>query len=393
MAFLSPASLPREQMRLASRFADLIDAVGIPGPDGLLVVFADAGTGNLVDERPAFWQPPSNDLVGQEVPQVTGLDGGAFFGDDDGQGSFLPPLVGNPDYRSLDHVWVRDQAVLQFDRRNPFPARLDHVFGAIGQRDEASFVDATHVAGAKPAGVEFRLVVPPIVGTGDPGTANFHLTDGLAVVGQHLPVVVDDPGFHTAYRLTLARTERPVLVLRGARRRPGHGGHRRGFGHAPQLADLNAVFVLEGTHQRHQHGRAAARHYPQRRHVVAGIVVQVVHDVVPDGGHRPGHGGPQLLDHVDQRLGVQMAIGQHQVGARHQRRVWQAPGVGVEHRHDRQHAIAGTDANAVAATGGHGVQIARTVAVDDAFRVASGATGVTHCGRAVLVDVRPVELG
>src|SRR5580693_7346387 len=31
-----------------SRFADLVDIVGVPGPDGLLVVFTDAGAGNLV---------------------------------------------------------------------------------------------------------------------------------------------------------------------------------------------------------------------------------------------------------------------------------------------------------------------------------------------------------
>ena len=36
---------------------------------------------------------------------------------------------------------------------------------------------------------------------------------------------------------------------------------------------LDAVSVLEGAHQRHRHGRAAAGDHPQRRHVVAGILV------------------------------------------------------------------------------------------------------------------------
>src|ERR1700739_3333543 len=71
--------------RLVSRLADLIDAIGVAGPDGLLVVLPDTGTGNLVDERPTFWQPPPNDLVGQEGSQVAGADRGAFSGDDSGQ--------------------------------------------------------------------------------------------------------------------------------------------------------------------------------------------------------------------------------------------------------------------------------------------------------------------
>ena len=55
------------------------------------------------------------------------------------------------------------------------------------------------------------------------------------------------------------------------------------------------------------------------------------------------------------------------------------------------HAIAGADPEAVAGTVRHRVQVARTMAVDDAFGVAGGAAGVAHCGRGVLVDVRPVE--
>src|SRR5271163_4398513 len=146
-----------------SRFDDLVDILGIPRPDGLLVVLANAGARNLVDERPALRQPPANDLVSQELSQIASLDVGSLSGDDDGQRPFLPALVGDRDHGGLDHIRMLEQGILQVDRRNPFPARLDHVFGTIGERDEAAFIDAAHIAGAQPAGVEFRLVVALVV--------------------------------------------------------------------------------------------------------------------------------------------------------------------------------------------------------------------------------------
>ena len=56
-----------------------------------------------------------------------------------------------------------------------------------------------------------------------------------------------------------------------------------------------------------------------------------------------------LFDHVDQRCGLQEPVRQQQVGAGHQRRVRLTPGVGVEHRDDRQDAVAVGEANPLAA--------------------------------------------
>src|ERR1700749_1906758 len=50
---------------LVAGLADLIGIVGVSRSDRFLVVLSDAGTRNLVDERPALRQPPPNDLVGQ----------------------------------------------------------------------------------------------------------------------------------------------------------------------------------------------------------------------------------------------------------------------------------------------------------------------------------------
>lgn len=74
---------------------------------------------------------------------------------------FLPALVGNADDRGLEHVRVRDKAVLQLNRGDPFTAGLDDVFGAVGQGDEALLVDAADVTGAQPAGIELGLVTSP----------------------------------------------------------------------------------------------------------------------------------------------------------------------------------------------------------------------------------------
>ena len=67
------------------------------------------------------------------------------------------------------------------------------------------------------------------------------------------------------------------------------------------------------------------------------------------------------------------------------RGVGQAPRVGVEHRHDRQHDVALADAEAVDRHGADGVQVRRAVAVDDALGVAGGAARVAHRRRPVLV--------
>ncbi|WP_165607550.1 AMP-binding protein, partial [Mycolicibacterium monacense] len=55
----------------------------------------------------------------------------------------------------------------------------------------------------------------------------------------------------------------------------------------------------------------------QRGDVVAGVLVEVVHDVVPDGGYRTGDSRPLRLDQVDERRGVHEAVGKHQVSSGH----------------------------------------------------------------------------
>ncbi len=65
----------------------------------------------------------------------------------------------------------------------------------------------------------------------------------------------------------------------------------------------------------------------------------------------------------------------------------------MKHRHDRQHLVTGPDPDTVCGAGRHRVQKARTMAVYNAFGIAGSTAGVTHCGRGVLIDLRPPEVG
>ena len=79
--------------------------------------------------------------------------------------------------------------------------------------------------------------------------------------------------------------------------------------------------------------------------------------------------------------------GHDQVGAHQAGLVRQAPGVGVEHGHDRQDAVGRAGADRLGHARPHGVQHRRAVRVQDALGVARGAAGVTEGGGLVLLEL------
>src|SRR5690606_11473279 len=155
----------------AAEMGDLISAVGVAGPDRLLVVLADAGPRDLLDEGPAFRQPPPDHFVGQEFSKLLGGGLLTFVQHDRGQRAFLPPVVGHADDGGLPHLGMADQVVLQLHRRDPFAAGLDDVLGAVGQRDVALCVHPAHIAAARPSALELRRVRVVVVAAGDPAPA------------------------------------------------------------------------------------------------------------------------------------------------------------------------------------------------------------------------------
>ena len=105
----------------------------------------------------------------------------------------------------------------------------------------------------------------------------------------------------------------------------------------------------------------------------------------PDGGHAGGDRDLLLHDEVGERLGRQVGAGHHEAGARGDRGVGEAPGVGVEHRHDRQDAVGLLHAEAARHHRAERVQVRGAVGVDDALGVARGAARVAHRRGPVLV--------
>ncbi len=114
--------------------------------------------------------------------------------------------------------------------------------------------------------------------------------------------------------------------------------------------------------------------------------------VVPDRRDGGGDRRASLFDHVHQRGGLQEAVWQQQVGACHDGRVRLTPGVGVEHRDNRQDTVAVDEADSVGRTDRHRMQVARAVAVHHTLWVSRRAAGVTHCGGTSFVQFGPVEL-
>ena len=86
---------------------------------------------------------------------------------------------------------------------------------------------------------------------------------------------------------------------------------------------------------------------------------------------------------------VEVPARQHQRRAGQRGGVRNAPGVDVEHRHDRQHAAGGAQVQHVGQRDRIGVQHGGAVAVQHALRPPGGARGVAERAGGVLVERRP----
>ncbi|MBZ0170935.1 MAG: AMP-binding protein, partial [Phycisphaerales bacterium] len=112
------------------------------------------------------------------------------------------------------------------------------------------------------------------------------------------------------------------------------GTQRRHFRHAPRVPDLDTVLLLELLHHRARTGRTADDAVPERLHVEPALV-EILEQHQPDGRHGGAEGDALARDQLLHALAVEVRAGQHELRADHGRRVGQAPGVGMEHRHHR----------------------------------------------------------
>ena len=182
-----------------------------------------------------------------------------------------------------------------------------------------------------------------------------------------------------------ARPRRVVGVGRHARDRRRAGWSRS----CPRPAGSAGRALVVGLGQRLGHRRAAAQDRAQRRQVGRPVELRA----------RPSRSSGTPAARVTRSASIRSAMlgrrqaraGDHQRGAGQRGRVGQAPGVGVEHRHDRQHESRSRRPSASAIMHAERVQDGRAVRVDDALGVPGGAARVAHGRGAVLVEIGELE--
>ena len=318
-------------------------------PQVLLRELAHRRLRDAVEEDDVVGEPPLRH-PGLEVGEQIGrrVLGGAHPGteDDARDRPLAPPGVGHADDGRLGDLRVGHQLVLELDRADPLAARLDDVLGPVDQADVPVRVDGGDVAGPEPpvGGERLGRARVVVVAGGDPRAPDLQLAGGAAVPRQRSSGVVGvrpaEARLHADGRLAHARAQVGAALLvevaRQGRLEVAQRTDRAGLGHAPRLQDRQPGGGPVGLGQGLGHRRAAADHHAQAARVAARELGEHPH---PDGGHPGRHGDPLRLDEVGHRRGRQVRPGHDQRRARGHRRVGEAPGVGVEHRDDRQDPV------------------------------------------------------
>ena len=157
------------------------------------------------------------------------------------------------------------------------------------------------------------------------------------------------------------------------------------------MDDFDIVVLLELLRDGARAGRAADDHLLQIGQLLAGLL-EMLQQHQPDGRHRRGERHLLGIEHFVDRGAVHLAARHDQLRADHRAALGQTPGIGVEHRHDRQDDVLRRDAHRVRHAGDHRVQHVRAVAVEHALGIAGRAGRVAHAGRGVLVELLPGEI-
>ena len=169
------------------------------------------------------------------------------------------------------------------------------------------------------------------------------------------------------------------------------GAEWRCFRHAPCMQHAQIV-LIECT----DHGfgsRCAAHHHAhaRRQGPLRRIFFESLQYPHPDGRHAGAHGHLFCFHQFIERRAVQLWPRQHQLGAGDQRRIGDAPGVDVKHRHHRQYRFLRREAQRAGDADGDRIEHDGAVRVQRALRVASGARGVAQRRAGALIKTRPGE--
>src|SRR6267143_3405118 len=165
--------------------------------------------------------------------------------------------MGDADYGGFFYGGMTHQSVLEVDGTDPFTTGLYEIFGAIDDFDEAFVVHGGDVAGFKPAvfGPAMALIGRIVVTGGDPGAAHFELAGSFAVARSFhvlsLGAGARDTQLDKRSGPALFAADFVAVVFGPVEHvafQAADGGKGRGFRHAPEVHDLEIMFI-EGAHE------------------------------------------------------------------------------------------------------------------------------------------------
>ena len=283
---------------------------------------------------------------------------------------------------------MADEGGLHFRRVDVLATCLDHVFLAVHDVEEPSFVKAAHVAGVHPAATQdlaIDVVALPVAehAGGSPGDDLAGSANGHVVV-----LIVDYARLNAGCGFAGGddRIKRSLGPLTAMVFRFEHGDDRAHFRHPVGLDEVAVRQQVHGAfEQRQGHGRGAI----QDRAEVGKIIVLhswMIDQKVDHGRHERDRGDLANGDFLQAGLGVE-GFDERVGGAAHDAEI-QAGDVGqMEHRRGVQVDFARGE---IREQHGHCIRVEIAVAEHGGFGSASGAGGVEETGEVVglgLVDV------
>ena len=146
----------------------------------------------------------------------------------------------NADRRGFGDARAADRRILELDRADPLAARLDHVLGAVGEPQRIVGMDRRRCRRCRTNCPRRRILVLLEIARDDRRPARLQLARALAVAGQDVAVIVDDPKLDAEHRAAGPRHDRRSAPRRSSRpswRRRADRADRRHLGHAPQMVD------------------------------------------------------------------------------------------------------------------------------------------------------------
>src|SRR4029077_4588277 len=203
-------------------------------------------------------------------------------------------------------------------------------------------VDGGHVTGTEPAIRKGRCgsgIV--VVAADDPWPAHLHFAHSRAVPWNFTALIVHRAEIHSHYGQTLlgacvkALVFGSIVVIAFQR---GDRADGRGFGHAPELPQLDAVLLFILFDKLARYRRACADGEPHTRHVEFFFLQDAI-EADPDCRYTAHYRHSLALDELSQVARCVCPSWKDYLRTNHDRRERLAPSVSMKHRHNLQDDI------------------------------------------------------